>query len=334
MPMPLRIGFKVAPAHIGWQRMHDMWRRAGEIGAFDSAWLFDHFYPVDGDGSCFEATTSLAGLIPLVPGLQVGHLVLANPYRHPALTAKIASTLDHQSGGRFVLGLGAGWHIPETQAYGMDLDPLGQRLRDLRAAVLAIRELIKPEAGVWPTDGADSSTTGGVSIDAPPYQLRHARNDPLPLQGERLPIWLGVQGLHVGMRLVAELADGWNFSGAFAQDELSTRVDAIKRNCEAIGRDPSEIEISAQLRVDVDDLASALASCRRFVREGVRHMILYLDGRQGVDAVDRVVSEVVMALRDDDTDSPPPGSGRDRGRGAAAFSSAPPASRPGQARRE
>ncbi len=207
------------------------------------------------------------------------HIVLDD---RTVLTAKKITEFLKESGGRFVLGLGAGWHIPETQAYGMDLDPLGQRLRDLRAAVLAIRELIKPEAGVWPTDGADSSTTGGVSIDAPPYQLRHARNDPLPLQGERLPIWLGVQGLHVGMRLVAELADGWNFSGAFAQDELSTRVDAIKRNCEAIGRDPSEIEISAQLRVDVDDLASALASCRRFVREGVRHMILYLDGRQGV----------------------------------------------------
>ncbi|MEZ4595481.1 MAG: LLM class flavin-dependent oxidoreductase [Chloroflexota bacterium] len=187
MTTPLRIGFKVSPAHIGWQRMHDMWRRAGELGVFDSAWLFDHFYPVDGDGSCFEATTSLAGLIHLVPGLQVGHLVLANPYRHPALTAKMASVFDHMSGGRFVLGLGAGWHVPETQAYGMDLDPLGQRLRDLRAAVLVIRELLKPAAGAWPTDGSDSSTSGGVSLEAPPYRLRHARNDPLPVQGIASP---------------------------------------------------------------------------------------------------------------------------------------------------
>jgi alkanesulfonate monooxygenase SsuD/methylene tetrahydromethanopterin reductase-like flavin-dependent oxidoreductase (luciferase family) len=300
VPAPLRIGFKVSPTGISWQRMHDMWRRAGEVGAFDSAWLFDHFYPVEGDGSCFEATTSLAALIPLVPGLQVGHLVLANPYRHPALTAKIASTLDHQSGGRFVLGLGAGWHVPETQAFGMDLDPLGQRLRDLRAAVLVIRELLKPEAGVWPTDGADSMTTGGVSLEAPPYVLRHARNDPLPLQGEALPIWLGVQGLQVGMRLVAEVADGWNFSGAFAPAEFSARVDAIRRNCEAIGRDPAEVEVSAQLRVDVGDLPGALATSRRFIREGVRHMILYLDGRQGVGSVDQVVAEVVAGLRDDE----------------------------------
>ncbi|MBX3032065.1 MAG: LLM class flavin-dependent oxidoreductase [Chloroflexi bacterium] len=304
MTTPLRIGFKVSPANIGWQRMHDMWQRAGEIGAFDSAWLFDHFYPVDGDGSCFEATTSLANLIPLVPGLQVGHLVLANPYRHPALTAKIASTLDHQSGGHFVLGLGAGWHVPETQAYGMDLDPLGARLRDLRAAILVIRALLRPEAGVWPTDGSDSSTTGGVSLEAPPYRLRHARLDPLPLQGDRLPIWLGVQGLQVGMRLVAELADGWNFSGAFAPDEFGARMDAIRRNCDAIGRDPAEIEISAQLRVNADDLPSALATSRTYIREGVRHMILYMDGRQGVETVDRVVREVVAALRDDGLPGP------------------------------
>ena len=100
--------------------------------------------------------TALAALAPLVPGHQVGHLVLANPYRHPTLLAKSAATIDHISGGNFVLGLGAGWHVPETTAYGIPLDPIGQRLRDLRAAILVIRELLKPEAGVWPDDGSDS----------------------------------------------------------------------------------------------------------------------------------------------------------------------------------
>ncbi len=87
--------------------------------------MFDHFYPVDGDGSCFEVMTALAALTPLVPGHQVGHLVLANPYRHPTLVAKSAATIDHISGGNFVLGLGAGWHVPETTAYGIPLDPVG-----------------------------------------------------------------------------------------------------------------------------------------------------------------------------------------------------------------
>ena len=244
MARTLRIGFKTSPTRVTWDQVRSIWQHAGELGVFDSAWLFDHFYPVDGDGSCFEGMTALAALAPLVPGHQVGHLVLANPYRHPTLLAKSAATIDHISGGKFVLGLGAGWHVPETTAYGIPLDPIGQRLRDLRAAILVIRELLKPEAGVWPDDGSDSSTTGGVSIDAPPYRLTHARNDPLPMQGDRMPIWLGVQGEQVGLRMVAELADGWNFSGVYVVDEFGHKLDVLRRHADAVGRDMAEIEIS------------------------------------------------------------------------------------------
>ena len=88
MTRPLRIGFKTSPPAITWEQMHDMWQRAGEVDAFESAWLFDHFYPVDGDGLVLRGHDRLAALIPLVPGLQVGHLVLANPYRHPALVGQ------------------------------------------------------------------------------------------------------------------------------------------------------------------------------------------------------------------------------------------------------
>jgi alkanesulfonate monooxygenase SsuD/methylene tetrahydromethanopterin reductase-like flavin-dependent oxidoreductase (luciferase family) len=298
MASPLRIGFKTNPQRVTWPRIEEVWRYAGETGAFESAWLFDHFYPVDGDGSCFEGMTTLAPLIRFVPGIPVGHLVLANPYRHPTLTAKMAATLDHISGGHFVLGLGAGWHIPETEAYGIPLDPIGQRLRDLRAAVLVIRELGKREAGEWPTDGSDSSTSGGVSLDAPPYRLTHARNDPLPLQGERMPIWLGVQGERVGLRMVAELADGWNFSGADAYESFGTKLDALRRHCDAVGRDIGQIEISVQLPVDVHRLAKARDESLMFAEAGAQHLILYLDGRQGPAAVDGVIREVIPALRD------------------------------------
>ncbi len=275
-----------------------MWQHAGELGVFDSAWMFDHFYPVEGDGSGFEVMTSLAALAPLVPGHQVGHLVLANPYRHPALVAKAASTIDHISGGNFVLGMGAGWHIPETTAYGITLDPLGQRLRDLRAALLVIRELLKPEAGVWPDDGSDSSVTGGVSIDAPPYRLSHARNDPLPLRGEQMPIWLGVQGERVGLRMVAELADGWNFSGAFPFEAFAPRLDVLRRHADDVGRDMAEIEVSAQMHVDPARLDDARDRAFQFVGAGVQHLILYLDGRQGPTMVDQAVDQIVAPLRD------------------------------------
>ena len=275
-----------------------MWQYAGESGVFESAWMFDHLYPVDGDGSCFEAMTALAALTPLVPGHQVGHLVLANPYRHPALVAKAAATIDHISGGNFVLGLGAGWHIPETTAYGITLDPIGQRLRDLRAAILVIRELLKPEAGVWPDDGSDSSTTGGVSLDAPPYRLTHARNDPLPIRGERMPIWLGVQGERVGLRMVAELADGWNFSGAHPFEVFAPRIEVLRRHADDVGRDMAEIEVSAQMHVDRDRIAESRQQAFDFVEAGAQHLILYLDGRQGPDTVDLVAREIVAPLRD------------------------------------
>ena len=297
MARTLRIGFKTAPTRVTWDQVRSIWQRAGELRAFDSAWLFDHFYPVDGDGSCFEGMTALAALAPLVPGHRVGHLVLANPYRHPTLLAKSAATIDHISGGRFVLGMGAGWHIPETTAYGIPLDAIGQRLRDLRASILVIRELLKPEAGVWPQDGSDSATTGGVSIEAAPYRLSHARNDPLPMQGDRMPIWLGVQGELVGLRLVAELADGWNYNGIYAGDEFVHKLDVLKRHADVVGRDVGDIEISAQMRVDRDDLPDARGRAEAFIRAGVQHLILYLDGRQGPDTVDQVASEIVVPLR-------------------------------------
>ena len=298
MERPLRIGFKTAPTRVSWDQVRAIWQRAGELGAFESAWLFDHFYPVDGDGSCFEGMTALAALAPLVPGHQVGHLVLANPYRHPTLVAKSAATIDHISGGNFVLGLGAGWHIPETTAYGMELDPIGQRLRDLRAAIRVIRELLKPEAGVWPDDGADSSTTGGVSIESPPFRLTHARNDPLPIQGERMPIWLGVQGEQVGLRIVAELADGWNYNGIYVGDAFVHKLDVLRRHADAVGRDMAGIEISAQIRVDRDDLADARERAESLVAAGVQHLILYLDAREGPGMVDVTAREIVAPLRD------------------------------------
>jgi alkanesulfonate monooxygenase SsuD/methylene tetrahydromethanopterin reductase-like flavin-dependent oxidoreductase (luciferase family) len=298
MARPIRIGFKTAPTRVTWDQVRSIWQRAGEFGVFESAWLFDHFYPVDGDGSCFEGMTALAALAPLVPGHQVGHLVLANPYRHPTLVAKSAATIDHISGGNFVLGLGAGWHVPETTAYGIELDPIGQRLRDLRASILVIRELLKPEAGVWPDDGRDSSTTGGVSIDAPPFRLLHARNDPLPMHGARMPIWLGVQGEQVGLRMVAELADGWNYNGIYVGDEFQHKLDVLRRHAEAVGRDMAEIEISAQMRVDRDDLPDARGRAEAFAHAGVQHLILYLDARQGPGLVDATASEVVAPLRD------------------------------------
>lgn len=295
----LRVGLKTAPTRVGWADLRAVWARAGELDCFDSMWLYDHFYPNDGDGSCFEGFIALASLADLVPRATVGHLVLANPYRHPAVVAKMASTLDHATGGRLILGLGAGWHVPETEAYGMDLAPIGARLVALRSAILVIRALIRREAGDWPPDGGpDSRTTGGVSLDAPPYRLRHARNDPLPVQGSGLPIWLGVQGERVGLRLAAELADGWNFSGIGGLADFRRKRAIVLDAMESFGRDRGAMEVSAQLKADPGDGAAALGLCSSFVEAGCQHVILYVDPRVGPAGVDALAHSVVKPLRD------------------------------------
>ncbi|MEW5990696.1 MAG: LLM class flavin-dependent oxidoreductase [Chloroflexota bacterium] len=294
----VRVGLKTAPIRVSWAELHAVWARAGDLDCFDSMWLYDHFYPNDGDGSCFEGFTALASLAHLVPRSRIGPLVLANPYRHPALVAKMASTLDHATGGRLILGLGAGWHVPETEAYGMDLAPIAERLSALRSAILVIRALLRPEAGAWPAAGEpESRTTGGVSLEAPPFRLRHARNDPLPVQGSALPIWLGVQGERVGLRLAAELADGWNFSGIGGLEAFRQKRAILLEGVEAFSRDRDAVEISAQVKVDPREGAAALDLCSSFVDAGCQHVVLYLDPRVGPAGVDALAESVVEPLR-------------------------------------
>lgn len=295
----LKVGLKTAPIRVAWKDLEAVWRRAGEADRFDSMWLYDHFYPNDGDGSCFEAFVALASLAHLVPRSTVGHLVLANPYRHPALVAKMASTLDHATGGRVILGLGAGWHVPETEAYGMDLAPTRERLAGLRAATQVIRALLRPEAGEWPPPGGpESRVSGGVSLDAAPFRLRHARNDPLPVQGSALPIWMGVQGERVGLGIAAELADGWNFSGVGDLADFKRKREIVLDAADGFGRDRSAIEISAQLRVDPSDVPAAVDLCSSFIEAGCEHVILYLDPRAGPAGVDALARSVVEPLRE------------------------------------
>ena len=113
-----------------------------------------------------------------------------------------------------------------------------------------------------------------------------------------MPIWLGVQGEQVGLRMVAELADGWNFSGGDGTDVFAHKLDVLKRHADAVGRDMAEIEVSAQMRVDRAALAEAREQAMAFVRAGVQHFILYLDGRQGPEMVDLAASQIVAPLRD------------------------------------
>ena len=150
------ISFKTSPQRVDWATLDATWRRAGELsadgglGAFDGAWMNDHLLDMDPavPGPSLEAVTLLATLVHHVPGLRLGHAVLANTFRHPVLLAKAAVVMDHATGGRFVLGLGAGWFEQEHEPFGIDLPPIGERISRLESAVDVIHALMSPEASM------------------------------------------------------------------------------------------------------------------------------------------------------------------------------------------
>jgi alkanesulfonate monooxygenase SsuD/methylene tetrahydromethanopterin reductase-like flavin-dependent oxidoreductase (luciferase family) len=278
----MRIGFKTSQTNVDWPTLRATWELGDTLPVFDSAWIFDHFVALgpDGGGS-HEAFAMLGALAALTRRLQVGHLVLGNTYRHPALVAKSGATLDHVSGGRFVLGLGAGWHEEEHEMYGMVLPPIGERITMLDSAVRVIKAL-------W-------ESPAGVSLDAPPYRLFDALCDPPPLTPGGPPIWLGTQGSR-GLRIVAERADGWNQTG-----EPSTfleKRDTLLGHCEAVGRDPAEIEISAQAFLRGDDYATMLDTAATFAQAGADHVVLIFPAVEGPDGLQRLADRVATPLRE------------------------------------
>ncbi|HEX2140790.1 MAG TPA: LLM class flavin-dependent oxidoreductase [Candidatus Limnocylindria bacterium] len=278
----MRIGFKTSQTIADLSVLLETWDAGEELEVFDSAWIFDHFVALRGEPGPSHEGIALAGALAVrTKRLQFGHLVLGNTYRHPALVANAAVTLDHLAPGRFVLGLGAGWHEGEHAMYGMPLPPIGERITMLESSVRVIKALF---------DDPD-----GASLDAPPYRLTDAVLDPPAATPGGPPIWLGTQGVRRGLRIVAQYADGWNATGdptAFVE-----KRDALIRHCEAVGRDPTEIEISAQANIR-DGHAAALERATTLVDDGVQHMVLIMPAELGPDGLRRLAREVAEPLRE------------------------------------
>ena len=193
-----------------------------ERKGYYGVWYADHFMPNEGDVSTpwNESWTMIAALAAAVPRLRVGPLVSGNTYRHPAVLAKMAATIDHVSGGRVVLGLGAGWQENEHRAYGIEFSTVGGRLARLDEACQVIKGLF---------------TQPRTTFQGKYYQLTDAPLEPKPAQ-QPLPLLVGGGGEKVTLRIAAKYADEWNVWGDPAT--LRHKMEVLDRHCESLGRDP------------------------------------------------------------------------------------------------
>jgi F420-dependent oxidoreductase-like protein len=215
-----------------WSRTVAVARQAELLG-FESIWLFDHFHtvPRPTDEITFESFVSLSALAALTERVRLGHVVICNGFRNPALTAKMAGTLDVVSGGRFDLGIGAGWKRDEWEAYGYGFPGTRERLDILADGLEVITRLLGGERG-------EHATYEGQHAG-----VRDAINLPRGLQSPRIPIMVGGNGPNVTWRLAARFADELNLD-ALSPAELREALPVIRARCEEIGRDPTTLRIS------------------------------------------------------------------------------------------
>ncbi|MCP4227680.1 MAG: LLM class flavin-dependent oxidoreductase, partial [Actinomycetia bacterium] len=181
-----------------WETMLETWRRADDIDVIESAWVFDHFYPIYSDptGPCLEGWTILSALAQATSRLRVGSMVNGIPYRHPAGTANMAAALDIISSGRFGLGLGAGWNTEEADAYGISLgETITDRMDMFDEGVEIIARLLTEEE---------------VTFSGKHFRLTDARNEPKGPQKPHPAIVIGGGGEKRTLRRGARWADHWN----------------------------------------------------------------------------------------------------------------------------
>jgi alkanesulfonate monooxygenase SsuD/methylene tetrahydromethanopterin reductase-like flavin-dependent oxidoreductase (luciferase family) len=222
----VKLGALLWPQYTKWQPLQDAAARADELG-FDSLWTWDHLYPIVGDwsGPIFEGYLTLAGFAAVTKHATLGLMVGANTFRNPALVVKEATTLDHMSGGRAVLGIGGAWFAREHRAFGIDFGrSAGERLNWLDEAVELMRAMLDAET---------------ASARGERYTAEDVRNDPRPIQ-KHLPILIGGSGERKTLRTVAKYADAWNTGGDI--DKIRHKDEVLRRWCDEVGRDESEIE--------------------------------------------------------------------------------------------
>jgi F420-dependent oxidoreductase-like protein len=230
----------------GWKREYDGWRpqdawaRTIELAAqaetlgFESLWVFDHFHtvPEPTDEMTLESFSVLAALAVTTERVRLGHMVVCTGFRNPALTAKMSSTIDVISGGRFELGIGAGWKEDEWRAYGYGFPPLAERLAVLGDHLAVISAMFAP---------------GRATVEGSYASVRGAINEPRGLQEPRIPIIVGGNGPKVTAGYAIQYADELNFV-FLGPDEIADRMRQVRERCDAEGRDPATLRFSLYAR--------------------------------------------------------------------------------------
>lgn len=258
----MRFAFKTSPQETTWDDMLAVWRAADEIEVFESGWTFDHFEPIfaDRSGPCLEGWLTLTALAQATRRIRVGVLVTGVPYRHPAVLANMAATLDHISHGRLELGLGAGWNTDEADAYGIDLLGISERMDRFDEACDVIVGLLTQER---------------TTYEGTYYALDQAYCEPKPIQRPHPPICIGGSGERRTLRTVARLAQHWNYVGGPVEEYVRLK-GVLAEHCATFGRDPAEITTSAHLHLDPADPGALTAHAEAFAAAGLDLGIVYI----------------------------------------------------------
>jgi F420-dependent oxidoreductase-like protein len=258
-------------AQRAWQRTLEVAQRADQLG-FDSIWLFDHFHttPDPTDEIVFESYTTLTALATATHNVRLGHIVTCAGFRNPALLAKMVTTMDVISGGRMILGIGAGWKEEEWLAYGYGFPDAKGRLDRLEDALEIATQMFRP---------------GRASYEGKVSSIRNAINEPKPIQPNGVPIMVGGNGRERTWRLAARYANELNLD-AMTPDDLREALPVIRQRCEEIGRDPASLSVSVHLwrkdeernqREPLDELLPAYAEL------GVASVMALLPGVEDSD---------------------------------------------------
>jgi F420-dependent oxidoreductase-like protein len=248
--------------HTTWSDMLAVFQAADGIDIFESGWTFDHFYPIRGDsnGVCLEGWMTLVALAQATTRLRLGVLVTGVHYRHPAVLANMVATADIISGGRLELGLGAGWHELESEAYGIELGGPRERSDRFEEACEVIASLLENET---------------TDFKGRYYHLTNARCEPKPVQRPHPPICIGGSGEKRTLRATARFAQHWNYLGG-APEEFAHKREVLMRHCEEIGRDPAEITLSSHVPLDPTNPGATAEAAAKLQEVGCQLAIVQL----------------------------------------------------------